>query len=169
MHSTLASHEPDVPLLAGVDGCRAGWVVVVARGDAQGAQEHQVRICARFEDVLELEPAPAVIAVDMPIGLLAAPQPGGPDCDRLARGLLGRRASSVFTPPPRPLLEATHYEQVRVHGLSVQAFNIMAKMREVDRVMTAALQHRVYEAHPELAFRTLAGRPMQYRKKTVAG
>src|SRR5262249_7271466 len=87
----------------------------------------------------------------------------------LARRLQGRRASSVFTPPSRPLLEATHYEQVRVHGLSVQAFNIMSKMREVDRVMTPALQHRVYEAHPELAFRTLAGRPMQYRKKTVAG
>jgi len=169
MCSAPATHEPDVPLLAGVDGCRAGWVVVVARCDAQDAQEHQVRICARFDDVLSLEPAPAVIAVDMPIGLLAAPQPGGRDCDRLARRLLGRRASSVFTPPPRPLLEATHYAQVRVHGLSVQAFNIMAKMREVDRVMTPALQHRVYEAHPELAFRNLAGHPMQYRKKTVAG
>src|SRR5262249_15104243 len=169
MCSAPATHEPDVPLLAGVDGCRAGWVVVVARCDAQDAQEHQVRICARFDDVLRLEPAPAVIAVDMPIGLLTAPQPGGRDCDRLARRLLGRRASSIFTPPPRSLLDVTHYEQVRGHGLSVQAFNIMAKMREVDRVMTPALQHRVYEAHPELAFRTLAGRPMQYRKKTVAG
>src|SRR5262249_38037351 len=87
----------------------------------------------------------------------------------LARRLQGRRASSVFTPPPRPLLEATHYEQVRGHGLSIQAFNIMAKMCEVDCVMTPALQHRVYEAHPELAFRTLAGHPMQYRKKTMAG
>src|SRR5262249_3480153 len=36
-------------------------------------------------------------------------------------------------------------------------------------VMTPALQQRVYEAHPELAFRTLAGHPMQYRKKTAAG
>src|SRR5215470_12049119 len=164
MYSAPATYEPDVPLLAGVDGCRAGWVVVVARCDAQDAQEHQVHICARFDDVLCLEPAPAVIAVDMPIGLLAAPQPGGRDCDRLARRLLGRRASSVFTPPPRPLLEATHYEQVRGHGLSIQAFNIMAKMREVDRVMTAALQQRVYEAHPELAFQFLADHPLQDRK-----
>src|SRR5262249_56126001 len=124
----------------GVEGWRAGWVVVVARGDAQDAQEHQVRICGRFNDVLCLEPAPAVIAVDMPIGLLAVPQQGGRDCDRQARRLLGRRASSIFTPPPRSLLEATHYAQVRGHGLSVQAFNIMAKMREVDRVMTPALQ-----------------------------
>jgi predicted RNase H-like nuclease len=169
MHSTHDTRKPWVPLLAGVDSCRAGWVVVVARLDAHDAQEHQVRICARFDDVLDLEPAPAVIAVDMPIGLLVEPQPGGRGCDRLARRLLGRRASSIFTPPTRRLLEATRYEQVRGHGLSIQAFNILAKIREVDRLMTPALQQRVYEAHPELAFRTLAGHPMQYRKKTVAG
>ena len=169
MNSAHDTHKSGVPLLAGVDGCRAGWVVVVAQGDAQDAQAHQVRICARFDDVLGLEPAPAVIAVDMPIGLLVEPQPGGRDCDRLARRLLGRRASSVFTPPPRPLLDATRYEQVRGYGLSIQAFNILPKIREVDRVMTPALQHRVYEAHPELAFRTLASRPMQQRKMTVAG
>jgi len=58
---------------------------------------------------------------------------------------------------------------VRGHGLSIQAFNILAKIREVDRLMTPALQHRVYEAHPELAFQALAGQPLQDRKKTVAG
>jgi predicted RNase H-like nuclease len=58
---------------------------------------------------------------------------------------------------------------VRAYGLSIQAFNIVPKIREVDRLMTPALQHRVYEAHPELAFRALAGHPMHYRKKTVAG
>jgi predicted RNase H-like nuclease len=83
--------------------------------------------------------------------------------------LLGRRASSVFTPPTRPLLDVTHYDQVRGHGLSIQAFNILPKIREVDRVMTPALQHRIYEAHPELAFQALAGQPLQDRKKTVAG
>jgi len=169
MSSAPATREPGVPLLAGVDGCRAGWVVVLAQVDAQDAQGHQVRLCTSFADVLCLEPVPAVIAVDMPIGLLGEPQPGGRDCDRLARRLLGRRASSVFTPPTRPLLEATRYEHVRGHGLSIQAFNILAKIREVDRLMTPALQQHVYEAHPELAFRTLAGHPMQQRKKTVAG
>lgn len=165
-HDTRGS---GVPLLAGVDGCRAGWVVVVARLEARDAREHQVRLCASFADVLGLEPAPAVMAVDMPIGLLVESQPGGRDCDRLARRLLGRRASSVFTPPTRQLLEAVRYEQVRGHGLSIQAFNILAKIREVDRLMTPVLQQRVYEAHPELAFRALAGHPMQQRKKTVAG
>jgi predicted RNase H-like nuclease len=35
--------------------------------------------------------------------------------------------------------------------------------------MTPALQQRVYEAHPELAFQALAGHPLQESKKTVAG
>src|SRR5712664_3119998 len=158
-----------VPTFAGVDGCRAGWLVVLAHPLARDAQEHQVRLCASFAEVLHLEPAPTIIAVDIPIGLLAEPQPGGRDCDRLARQWLGRRASSVFTPPIRPLLDATHYEHVRPYGVSVQAFHILPKIREVDRLMTPALQQRVYEAHPELAFQSLAGHSLQDRKKTVAG
>ena len=169
MRSTIHEQSQTVPSIAGVDGCRAGWVVVLAHPLAGNAQEHQVTICAKFDDVLTLLPTPTVSAVDIPIGLLAERQPGGRDCDRYARRLLGRRASSVFTPPTRPLLDATHYAQVRGHGLSIQAFNILPKIREVDRVMTPAWQQQVYEAHPELAFRGLAGHPMQYRKKIVAG
>jgi predicted RNase H-like nuclease len=111
-----------VPTLAGVDGCRAGWLVVLAHPLARDAQAHQVRLCASFAEVLHLEPAPTIIAVDIPIGLLAEPQPGGRDCDRLARQWLGRRASSVFTPPIRPLLDATHYEHVRPYGVSVRPY-----------------------------------------------
>ena len=136
---------------------------------ARDAQEHEVTVCARFDDVLALLPTSTVSAVDIPIGLLVERQPGGRDCDRCARRLLGRRASSVFTPPTLPLLDATHYAQVRGHGLSIQAFNILPKIREVDCVMSPALQQRVYEAHPELAFQSLAGHPLQDRKKTVAG
>ena len=169
MRGTTREQANTMPSIAGVDGCRAGWVVVLAHPLARDAQEHQVTICTRFNDVLALLPTSTVSAVDIPIGLLAEWQPGGRDCDRCARRLLGRRASSVFTPPTRPLLDATHYAQVRGHGLSIQAFNILPKIREVDGVMTTALQQRVYEAHPELAFQALAGRPVQDRKKTVAG
>jgi len=169
MRGTTYEQANTVPSFAGVDGCRAGWVVVLAHPLAHDAQAHQVTICARFDEVLALLPTSTVSAVDIPIGLLAERQPGGRDCDRCARRLLGRLASSVFTPPSRPLLDATHYAQVRGHGLSIQAFNILPKIREVDRVMTPALQQRVYEAHPELAFQALAGQPLQDRKKIVAG
>lgn len=155
--------------VAGVDGCRAGWVVVLAERQTRETEKPHVRLCARFAEVLALSPKPTVIAIDIPIGLLEKPQPGGRECDRQARRLLGRRASSVFTPPTRALLEATQYEQVRSRGMSIQAFGILPKIREVARLMTPELRKRVYEAHPEIAFRSLAGAPMQHNKKTHKG
>jgi predicted RNase H-like nuclease len=154
--------------VAGIDGCRAGWIVVLLRR-TQRTWTYQVTLCPKFADILSLDPTPAVIAIDIPIGLLDKPQPGGRACDRPARQLLGRRASSIFTPPTRPMLQATRYEQVRQQGLSIQSFNILPKIREVDQLMTPALQQRVHEAHPELAFMSLAGAPMQYNKKTLEG
>lgn len=155
--------------VAGVDGCRAGWVVALVQQQPRGVQKHYIRFCNRFAEVLTLAPRPAVMAIDIPIGLLEVQQPGGRECDRQARRLLGRRASSIFTPPIRALLEATRYEQVRSSGVSIQAFGILPKIREVDRLMTLELQTSVYEAHPELAFRSLTGAPMQHNKKTPAG
>jgi predicted RNase H-like nuclease len=155
--------------VAGVDGCRAGWVVVCLALHAASTSMQRLSLCPAFDDILALIPRPEVIAIDMPIGLLDAPQPGGRLCDREARRLLGRRASSVFTPPCRPWLTATTYAHVRHLGLSRQAFGILPKIREVDACMTPALQHQVYEAHPELAFGALAGHPMAHNKKTREG
>ena len=151
---------------AGVDGCPAGWCVVYL---APQTQEPVIRLCPDFDAVLTLRPRPNLIAIDIPIGLLDRRQVGGRECDRLARRRLPGRASSVFSPPVRGLLGATRYSQVRGHGLSIQAFGIMTKIREVDRLMSPGLQERVYEAHPELAFRSLAGAPMRHNKKTPAG
>lgn len=158
-----------MPWIAGVDGCRAGWIVVLIEQQAKDLQEQHVQLCASFGDILNLLPKPVTIAIDIPIGLLDTRQPGGRECDRQARQLLGRRASCVFTPPPRPLLQATRYEQVRASGISVQAFGISPKIREVDQLMTPELQAVVHEAHPELAFRSLTGASMQYSKKTRKG
>jgi predicted RNase H-like nuclease len=156
--------------MAGIDGCRAGWIVVlIETPDTSPAQPLDVRLCPTFEAVLSLQPTPTVMAIDMPIGLLEAPQPGGRACDRQARRLLGRRACSVFSPPCRAILQATQYAQVRGYGMSRQAFGILPKVRAVDQVMTPGLQNLVYEAHPELAFMALAGHPMQHNKKTIAG
>lgn len=157
--------------LAGVDGCRAGWIVALARLDPviNRLDRLQFILCPHFSDVLNLTPIPTIIAVDMPIGLLDTPQPGGRECDQLARRLLGRRASSVFSPPSRLVLHATHYDQVRAYGMSRQAYGILPKIREIDGLLTPAHQTTVYEAHPELAFMRLAGTPMQINKKTAAG
>ena len=61
-------------LVAGVDGCRAGWLVVLVDGQGPPNSSSQVRLCTEFEEILSLSPAPAVIAVDIPIGLLDRPQ-----------------------------------------------------------------------------------------------
>ncbi len=154
--------------MAGVDGCRGGWIAVLVAAGAR-ARPPEARLCQSFAEVLALTPAPAVVAVDIPIGLPDSAQAGGRPCDRAARGLLGRRASSVFSPPPRAVLTARRYDEVRRHGVSIQAFGLLPKLREVDRLMTPALQARIFEAHPELAFRTLLGRPARHAKKTRAG
>ena len=156
-------------LVAGVDGCRAGWLVVLVDGQGPPNSSSQVRLCTEFEEILLLFPAPAAIAVDIPIGLLDRPQRGGRVCDREARRMLGRRASSVFSPPSRQVLGATCYEDVRAQGLSSQAYGILPKIREVDRLMTPELQKVIHEAHPELAFMALAGHPMRFNKKTSRG
>lgn len=120
-----------------------------------------------FASVLALRPTPRFVAVDMPIGLLATANPGGRSCDQAARALLGPRRSSVFSPPLRGHLQAQSWSEVS--GLSQQSFHLLPKIREVDDCMTPSRQNRVREAHPELAFRRLAGTPMRFAKRTTEG
>jgi predicted RNase H-like nuclease len=162
--------------VAGVDGCRGGWVVALARVASGRPAVEALRLCESFADVLALRERPKVIAVDMPIGLLDRPRRGGRDCDRLARKLLGDRAASVFSPPIRPALPAmtgrrADYARARRlnGGLSLQSFYVGTKVREVDSLLTPSHQKRVFEAHPELAFRRLARAPLRGGKKTAGG
>ena len=160
---------------AGVDGCRRGWLVVLAGFGPDGTRPVRGHVCllATFAEVLALQPAPAAIAVDMPIGLLERAAPGGRDCDRAARALLGRaRASSVFSPPARPALVNESYADAMARnggGMSRQAYNILPRIREVDAAMTVLAQQRVFEAHPELVFARLAGKPLPHSKRSAAG
>src|SRR5439155_4147082 len=105
VHDALVAGRPPgragrrrvAPLVAGVDGCRAGWVVVLSEG-----ARSEVTVARDFAGVLGLTRGACVVGVDMPIGLLDAAAPGGRECDRHARRLLGRgRACSVFSPPAR--------------------------------------------------------------------
>lgn len=54
--------------------------------------------------------------------------------------------------------------------LSMQAFNILPKIREADAVLTPDDQSRVVEAHPELTFAMInGGVSMAHNKKTPSG
>lgn len=136
---------------AGIDGCRGGWLVV-----SEGA----ALVATSFASALAALGDATLVGLDMPVGLLDEFVPGGRECDRAARRALGqRRASSVFSPPPRAALHARSLAEARASGarLTLQTLNIMAKIREVDEVMSPALQARVTEVHPELAFTVMAG------------
>jgi predicted RNase H-like nuclease len=162
-------------MVAGVDGCRGGWVAAFAAFSARGRLEVlYLALFERFADVLRTARRAVALAVDIPIGLLETARPGGRDCDRLARSLLaaGKRQASVFTPPARAALAARDYRDAERRnglGLSRQAFNILPRIREVDRLMSPHRQRRVFEAHPELAFLRLAGRPLSPGKKSPRG
>jgi predicted RNase H-like nuclease len=108
--------------IAGVDGCRAGWVAAVQDLEMPGAIE--VYVFGTFAGVAD--PGFALLAVDIPIGL---PDSGPRAADLEARRLLGARRSSVFPAPIRPVLRASDYVSAyqigrRVHGkgLSNQAW-----------------------------------------------
>jgi predicted RNase H-like nuclease len=158
-------------LVAGVDGCRAGWVVVLTRSSCGGCAGAitDVAVAGDFRGVLDLTREARVVGVDMPIGLLDAAAPGGRECDRHARRLMGRlRACSVFSPPVRDALTRPSYRRALSAnrassaarlGISIECFGLFPRLREVDEALTAdlTLAERVTEIHPELSFRALAG------------
>jgi predicted RNase H-like nuclease len=160
--------------VAGVDGCRAGWVVVTAERRPGGGVT-DVRLVARIAGVIdELRAGElAAVAVDMPIGL---PDAGVRVADVEARRRLGRKGSSVFPTPARGLLgAATHAEAVRLgrsidgRGISVQAFNLLPRIAELNAVVDASMNDVLVEAHPESAFCLMAGAPLPSSKRTAAG
>ncbi len=127
------------------------------------------------EVVAEVEDgALAALAVDMPIGL--PDHDGSRAADRQARRRLGARHASVFPTPVRATLGALDYpdalaisRRVSGQGLSKQAYNLLGRIAEVDRIMTPAHQDRIFECHPELAFAQLAGSPLRHSKHTRPG
>ena len=158
--------------LAGVDGCKAGWIAAFVRPDGEDAQ---VRILPRFADVLAH--GAAIVAVDMPIGLPAKVGHGGRATENAVRPLLGARQSSVFSVPSRAAIYAeTYADACRIatatsdppRKVSKQLFNITPKIREIDGCLRAdmATAARVFEVHPEVAFWRLNGeRPLMEPKK----
>lgn len=157
----------------GVDGCAGGWVAAFRRG---AGGEVRCRRLTRLAELFADAERPDVAAVDVPIGLL---ERGARQCDVEARRLLGVRRSSVFTPPLRPMLAAASRLAAsrvrhRLEGkrVSIQAWAIVPKIREVDRLLRGhpARSAVVREAHPELCFCFLNGRrPLRAPKKTAEG
>jgi predicted RNase H-like nuclease len=137
------------------------------------ASRDGVRVVPHLAPVVESAvESGGVVGIDMPIGL---PHDRPRACDREARRFLGARRSSIFEPPRRVTLGAADHAEaqrrsVALHGtgLSVQAWNLVPKIREVDQVMTSALEDHVVEVSPECAVRLLLGR-VPAPKRTAGG
>src|SRR5689334_18245132 len=122
--------------VAGVDGCRAGWVLF--RVDIRSLSTYvkvvdlETLLTNRTEDLL-------CIGIDIPIGLIDGPRA----CNQAARRLLGaKRGCSVFPAPCRAALQASTYAEA-CHAnfaqagrrISRQAWGIAPKIKQVDDVM----------------------------------
>ncbi len=164
------STETNEPAVVGMDGCKAGWVAV--RHDANSGLT--AAVFATLQDLQGTWPDAALWAVDMPVGL---PERDVRRCDTAARRLLGApRASSVFSAPVRASLAATTYgEAAALHrrasgrGLTLQAFHLFPKIREVDAWLDQTGRPPLYEVHPEVSFAAWSGAPIRQGKRTADG
>ncbi|WP_336486410.1 DUF429 domain-containing protein [Methylobacterium nigriterrae] len=162
--------------IAGLDGCRGAWAGVLLDLDDPG--RHRAGLFASVAELLDGPEAPESAGIDVPIGLPDRVIGGGRAADRAARACLGPSGrASVFPVPPRAAVYADGYEEAKAlsraaseppFAPSIQCWNILAYVREVDRLLRARpeLRARLHEVHPEIAFRRLNGdRPLRARKK----
>ena len=174
------------PPVAGVDGCKRGWICV------SKATPQAMPVVTVFPSWAELAASlngSAVIAVDMPIGLPDKTARGGRGPEQAIRPFLKARKSSVFSMPSRAAVYAelgpfeNEAERLADHRrasavasqtsdpprkISIQAFGLFAKIRELDGWMREDVSRckRVIESHPEFAFTVLnSGEPMSRPKK----
>ena len=150
--------------VVGVDVWAGRWVAVIV-----GTSVENVAVFEQLSEVATAHPDVAVVGVDIPIGL---PETGVRAADVAARAYVRPRSSSVFSAPPRDVLDQPSYQAALAHsrrrhgrGLSSQAYHLGAKILEAEAVDDA----RFHEVHPEVSFRALKGAPLEYAKKTWNG
>ena len=155
--------------VVGFDAWKRGWVGIrLAGGRYAGSSVHE-----DFASAVGAYPSAAVITVDMPLGL-ASEVEWSRAADVAAAQFVGPRRSSVFAMPPQVVLEAGSHEAAVAlcrsrsqKGVSIQAYGLRAKLFEVNIVGES--DERIYEVHPEVCFRAMAGEPLAYGKKGWAG
>ena len=153
----------------GVDGCKGGWVGVVW-GDGTGTE---VLVRPTIAELVAAAGTVDAIAIDTPIDL---PVDVPRAAERLARGRLPGRASTVFNAPAAAVLEAADYPAANAAnraalglGLSKQAWYLVPKIRDVHEWLSTSPDVPVVEAHPEVCFAAMNGGVLVDGKTTVPG
>ncbi|MDX3232185.1 DUF429 domain-containing protein [Streptomyces sp. ME19-01-6] len=161
------------PHVVGVDACPAGWVAVTLRDGRFAGADMDPALGALLARVRRLAGADAVVAVDMPLGLLEA---GRRRADELALGRVAPHRSRVFPIPPRLVWEESDYDAANERcrrltgsGLSRQSWGLVTKLREANACREGG-ERRLYEVHPEVSFAAMnGGRPVAWSKKSWNG
>ena len=95
-----------MPLVIGIDGCKAGWFAVWHSQD----ETIETAIFPSISNLKDffVEFNQFIIGIDMPV-ILSEVMPR--EADQLARKLLSKKASSVFTAPTPKMLDQPNYEK----------------------------------------------------------
>ncbi len=142
--------------IIGIDGCKRGWFSVWQNPD-DTIQSSIFSTLNHLKDFFNDE-AHLIIGIDMPVVLSDfIPR----EADQLARKLLSKKASSVFTAPTPEMLEQPNYERAsyvskRLFGksMSLQSWYLFPKIKDVQTIIHDA-HINLYEIHPELSFRAM--------------
>lgn len=157
--------------IVGLDACKIGWCAIGR------IQNTLVSRCFKdLDEVIKVYSNLEQILIDIPIGLSSESFTRTVDVE--ARKHLKNRKSSIFSPPCREALYAKNYKdalqinkQVEGKGISIQAYNIAQKIKEVDEWIDKNTQNiKIFEAHPELCFKSLNGdTDLEYSKHDKKG
>lgn len=158
----------------GVDGCHYGWFAVML----DGYGHWEVARYTNIGDLWEANKDSTLILIDIPIGLRENCIEYR-TCDIEVRRLMRERINSVFFAPCRDALNApSHNVASKINkdktdkGLSIQAWSICKKIKEVDDFLRSNETARsiVKETHPELCFTMLNNaNPLRFAKKHSEG
>ena len=153
-------------LIIGIDGCKSGWFSIWEN------QDETIK-SSIFSNLNELKNFfkkhnRLIIGIDMPV-VLSEVIPR--EADQLARKLLGKKASSVFTAPTPDMLKQSNYEQASLvskklfgKSMSLQSWYLFSKIRDVQTILHN--EHiNIYEIHPELSFREMNNRNVVLESK----
>jgi predicted RNase H-like nuclease len=159
----------EAPLrVLGLDAYALGWVGIELR---DGTFSRAV-LASTLYQIVTGSSGIAVIGVDIPLGML-------PDrwrtADALAAEQLGPRRASISRIPPRQVWHEQDFaaadklcRELTGVALSRQTWVLRLKVLEVNAI---GQRHPglLFEAHPEVSFRMMAGEPLPYAENTWTG
>ena len=154
----------------GVDGCKDGWVIVSCSASSfNEAEVHHYETLSQLSDGFSNS---SVVIIDIPIGLEVIK--ANRACDTEARNFLGKRSSTIFSPPCLEALFCESYDQAKTVNLantgksiSKQSWFLSKKILEAKSFSENVFNLK--EGHPECSFADFLGSPLLDNKKSVRG